>query len=184
MASAAIDQNIAGAAAAVHEGHDQGDQDEAEQEIERVLKAERDRRSLHQRLQLGEGYQRAAERDGADAEPERHFDQALRVDVARCANIERAWRGQRRGGDEHGGQADERVERGHKLGQRRHLDAPRDVGAGGAADRDAGQNPLAAAGPHSGAGQRREGGDRHAHHAVLVAAPRRDGGWTGRAAPG
>ena len=60
------------------------------------------------------------------ARPERHLDQALGVDVARRADAERLRRVQRRRGDEHRGEADQRMERRDQLRQRGHLDAQRD----------------------------------------------------------
>ena len=60
------------------------------------------------------------------ARPERHLDQALRVDVAQRADAERFRRVQRRRGDEDRRQADQRMEGRDQLRQRRHLDAQRD----------------------------------------------------------
>ena len=140
--------------------------------IELVLVGEGDRRALHQRLQLGEGDERAGEGDGADGQAERHLDQALRVDIAGRADAERFRRIQRRGGDEHRGEADQRVERRDQLRQRRHLDAPGDERADAAADGDAEQDQQDAAADMPGCTQRRQDGDRHAGHAEQVAAAR------------
>jgi hypothetical protein len=71
------------------------------------------------------------------------------------------------------GQADQRVERGHELGQRRHLDLERDQGADRAADHDCGQD--LAVGEHARHRHRGADGDRHADHAYQVALPRRLG---------
>ena len=60
------------------------------------------------------------------------------MDGARLADAEGARRIERGGGDEHGGEADERVEGGDQLRHRRHGDAPRRDGADDAADAEAG----------------------------------------------
>ena len=60
-----------------------------ERRVQRVLVFERDRRALHQGLQLGERDQRAGEGDGADRQADRHLEQALAEDVARRADAER-----------------------------------------------------------------------------------------------
>ena len=92
----------------------------------------------------------------------------------RHADAERLGRVQRRRRDEHRRQADQRVERGDELRQRRHLDAPRDHGAHAAADRDGDEDQHVAAARHALLQQRRHDGDRHADHAEAVALPRGD----------
>ena len=71
------------------------------------------------------------------------------MDVARRADAERLRRIQRRGGDEHRGEADQRVECRDKLRQRRHLDAQRDEGADAAADDDAEEDQPVAQAAHA-----------------------------------
>ena len=162
-------------AAMSHEDHDQRQDDQPQDQVQLVLELEQDGRALHQRLELGEGDQRAAEGDGADGQAHRHLDQALRVDVMRHADAEGAGGGQRAGGHEHGGQAHQRVEGGDQLRQRRHRDAAGHVGTDAAAQRDAGEDPNVTLCQHAVTAQGGGDGDGHADHAVLVAASRGDG---------
>ena len=95
---------------------------------------------------------------------------ARRTDAERLRRIERA------GGDQHGREADQRVEERHELRHLRHLDAARQNRAEPATDahaddceqprRDSDRRPI---------GERGEHGDRHADHAVEVAFARRRG---------
>ena len=129
-ASSAISQNTETAPPVDHEQDDQHHEQDAEAEVELVLAGERDRRALHQRLQLGERDQRAGEGDRADRQAERHLDQAFRPHMRRrYVDAERLRRVQRGGGHEHRGQADQGVEGGDQLRQGRHLDAAGEVDA-------------------------------------------------------
>ena len=96
------------------------------------------------------------------------------MDVADRADAEGLRRIERRGGDEHGGEADQRVEGGDELRHRRHRDAPRDDGAGAAAggERHDEQRPAERIRRRR-AEERGEHGNRHAHHAELIAPPAR-----------
>ena len=152
-----------------HEQDDQQHQQRAQAGIEQVLALEGDRIALHQRLQLGEGDQRAREGDAADRQAERHFHQALGVDRAGHTDRERLRRVQGGGRHEHRGQAHQRVKRGDQLRQRRHLDPPREDRADAAADGNRHQDQRPAAWRHSLPQQRRQDGDGHAGHAHAVA---------------
>ncbi len=57
------------------------DHEQAEQGVERMLALEHQRLAGDQALQLGEGDDRAGERDGADRRAQRHFDQARELDA-------------------------------------------------------------------------------------------------------
>ena len=127
----------------------------------------------HARRQLQEGDDAAGEGDGADRHAKRHFQQAGRSDqIVASGNAEGAWRIKRAGGDEHCGEADQRVKRSHKFGHHRHLDIARGIGADAAADAETQQDQK----PRQGVivaelAQRRQHGNRHADHAVEISLP-------------
>ena len=106
------------------------------------------------------------------ADAERHFDQALPVDVTFGADVEGRGRIEGTGRDQHGRHADQRVERRHQLRHRGHRNAARDDGADAAAEGNAADHKSPGDGisrrmrPQR--GQRRDG---HADHAELIAAP-------------
>ena len=102
---------------------------------------------------------------------------------ARLADAEGAGRVERGGGNEYGGEADERMEGGDQLRHGRHGDAARGDGADDAADAEAGaeQDPGERQ-LRVGDGEGRGHGDEHAEHAGIVAAPR--GGRARQAAQG
>ena len=152
---------------------DQTDDRETDQEIEHMAHRQQDRRARHVAVQLRERDHRARERDGADRDAQAHLDQALRFDRARFADPEGLRAVERRRRDQHGGQTDEAVERGHQLRHRGHRDAPRDARADDAADGKAGddQSPGQRV-AHACDEQRRDHGDDHADDAVAVAVAR------------
>ena len=94
------------------------------------------------------------------------------MDIAGLADAEGGRRIECGGGDEHRGEADQRMERGDELRHRRHRDAPRDHRADAAADRDAEHDQQEPAPARRGEEQRRHHGDGHAGDAELVAAAR------------
>ena len=133
-----------------------------------------DRLAGHAPRQLGKGDHGAREGDGADGDAERHLDKARRGDVAGRADVEGFRRIERAGGHEHRRQADKRVEGRHQLRHRGHGDAPGDVGADRAADAKT-QDDQECGETRPRLTQLRQGGgdgNRHAGHAVEVAAPR------------
>ena len=65
-----------------------------------------------------------------------------KCDGAALADAEAVGRIERGGGDEHGGEADQRVECGDQLRHRRHGDAPRGDGADEAADAEAAADQI------------------------------------------
>ena len=156
------------------EQDDEGDQRQGKRDIDDVPSGQRDRLAAHAAGQLKEGDHRAGEGDGADGSAERHFDQALLVDVAFAADVEGRRRVEGAGRHQHRRHADQRVEGGDQFRHGRHRHAPRDHRADTAADGDAADNKR----PGDGARRRmraERGGDRdrHADHAELVAAPAR-----------
>ena len=133
---------------------------------------QRDRLAAHAARQLQEGDHRAGESDGADRDSERHFDQALPVDVTFGADVEGRGRIESTGRDQHGRHADQGVERRHQLRHRGHRNAARNHGADAAAEGNAADDKSPGDGisrrMRSQGGQRRDG---HADHAELIAAP-------------
>ncbi len=150
-----------------------GDQRDTERGIEEMLPGEDERLARDQALQLGEGDDRAGEGDGADRGAETHLGEAAARDGAGRADTVGLRRREGGRGDADRGKADEAVERGDELRQRRHLDLERDVGADGAADQDAEDDDRKAA--EDDVRRRQRGGDRdhHAGDAVEVAGARR-----------
>ena len=109
-----------------------------------VALRQQDRRARHAAVELQEGDDRAGESDRPDGGAERHFDQACAVDVAGHADAEGLRRVERAGGDQHRGEADQRVEECHKLRHLRSLRCARastapNAAADGHADDD--ENP-------------------------------------------
>src|SRR6185295_8813482 len=104
---------------------------------------------------------RAGEGDGADRGADAHLDQALELDAAAVLG-DAVGGGVREGGrgDRHCGEAHQRVERGHELGQRRHLDAQRDERADRAADEERHDDPAVGLDDRL-----QHGGDDCDHHA-------------------
>src|SRR5438132_216827 len=97
--------------------------------IDRVLPSEGQRPARDQPLQFGKSDDRAGKGDRADCQPDRHLDKARRVDRAADADTVGLRRGEGRRRNAHRGEADQAVEGGNQLRQRRHLDLPRDIGA-------------------------------------------------------
>ena len=142
------------------EADDEEDQRQPERDVDDVAGGQRDRLAAHAAGQFEEGDDRAGEGDGADGDAERHFDQALLVDVAFAADAEgrRRIEGARR--HQHRGHADQRVEGGDQFRHRGHRHPARDHRADAAAERDAGdhQAPGEAVGRRM-RGQRGDDGD-------------------------
>ena len=105
--------------------------------------------------------------------------------VAERADAEGLRRIERRRGDQHRREADQRVERGDELRHRRHRDAARDdrADAAAGADRDDEQEPGEEAGRRA-AEQRGQDGERHARPCRRDCPAGSSPGATGRAAPG
>ena len=134
---------------------------------------QKDRRAGHAPVELEERDDRAGEGDRADRESERHLDDAAGVNDVALFDAEGLGRVKRPGGDQHGGQADQRMEHRHQLRHRRHLhgaSAPRaDAPADGDPEND--EQPGERTRRRTNR-QRRHNGDRHADHAEAVALTR------------
>ena len=151
---------------------DEEHQAQGERDVDDVAPRQHDRLAAHAGAELEEGDHRAGEGDGADGGAERHFDQALLMDMAFRADVEGRRRviGARRHQDRR--HADQRMEGRHQFRHRGHRHPPRDHRADAAAEHDAAQ--------HQAPGQpafrrmraeRGQHGDGHADHAEIVAAP-------------
>ena len=109
----------------------------ASSDVDDVARRQDDRRAAHAARQFQERDHRAGEGQRADGDAERHFDQALRMDVAGRADVEGFGRIERAGRDQHRGHADQRVERRDQFRHRGHRHPARDHRADAAADGDA-----------------------------------------------
>ena len=148
------------------------DQRDGERDIDHVPPGQRDRLAAHAGAKLQEGDHRAGKGQGADGGAERHFDQALLMDMAFGADVEgrRRVKGARR--HQHRRHADQRVEGGDQFRHRRHRHPPRDHGADAAAEHDAADHqPPGQRACRRVRGERGQHGDGHADHAEIVAAP-------------
>jgi hypothetical protein len=134
------------------------------------LAGEHQRLAGDEALQLRKRYDRARKGDGADRSADAHLDQAGAADGADDADPVSLGIEEGRGGDEDRGHADEAVESGDKLRQRRHLNAKGDGGTDCAADNDADEDKPVA--HHFRREERGDDGDGHAGHAVEIACAR------------
>ena len=153
---------------------DEEHQRERENDVDDVARRQNDRRAAHAGRQFQECDHRAGEGQGTNGDAERHLDQALRMDVAGRADVEGLRRVEGAGRHQHGGHADQRVERGDELGHRRHRHPARDHRADRPANGDAehDKQPGDAVGRRV-AGERGSNRDRHAGHAEEIAAAAR-----------
>ena len=116
---------------------DEEQQRQAKRDIDDMPERQHDRRARHPAIELQEGDDRTGEGDRADGRAQRHFDAALRMDLAAAGNAEGIRRIEGRRRHEHRGKADQRMERRHKLRHGRHGDAPGGERANAAANGDA-----------------------------------------------
>ena len=171
-------------AARDHETDDEEHQRQPERDVDDVTRRQDDRRAAHAARQFQERDHRAGKGQRADGDAERHFDQALGMDVSGRADVEGFGRVERPGGDQHRGHADQRVERGDQFRHRGHRHPARDHSTDAAAygDTENDQDPGHAV-------RRRMTGKRGRHRDAPCRSCRRscpDGttqDWTARAAP-
>ncbi len=148
------------------------DDDEKAGEVEPVSRRQQHRLAGDPRGELAEGDHRAGEGHGTDQHAEvhldfvdgllgrRHPDRHRRIDEVGVAH-------------EHRGEADEAVHQRHQLGHLRHLHDARGVEADHRADDHRTGDVGQAGGGDLHAEDGGQHGDRHADHAVEIAAPRR-----------
>jgi hypothetical protein len=159
-----------GVALAPHEPYDAQDEERRDHEVDEVAQRQQDRLAAHAAVELEEGDHRAGEGDGADRDPDRHFDEARLVDVADAADVEGARRIERSRRHQHRRHADERMERGDELRHRRHRHAPRDHRAGAPAQRQPEHHQRPGKEPGRPVrGERDHHRDQHADHAEDIA---------------
>ena len=123
--------------AAAHHQHRDHRHDGEPADVGQVPRRQQDRRAGEVAVELAEGDDRAGEGDGADGDPNGQLDQALQLDVAGLGDAVGGRRIDGGGGDETGRKPDQRVEGGHQLRHRGHVDAPGDHDADAAAQDDA-----------------------------------------------
>ena len=158
------------------EERDQEHERDAEPAVDEVALGQQDRRAGHPAVELEEGDDRAGEGDRADRKPERHLDRARGMNDVAFFDAEGLGGVKGACGDEHRGQADQRMEHRDELRHRRHLDGAGAPGADAAADREAedDQQPRKPARRRT-QRQRRHHRDRHADHAEAIALTRGGG---------
>ena len=118
--------------------------------------------------ELAEGDDGSREGHGADEGADEQLDAVAGWNRVRDA--ERGGIVHHGDGDEHGGEADERVHRRDQLRHLRHLHAMRDEPADDAADRERAEGDVDTLGDREG----RQDGERHARDAEAVAASSRE----------
>jgi len=127
-----------------------------------------DRCTGHAAIQFCEGDDGTGKGDCANGDTQYHFYQTGRFDVANRADAKSVRSVECSSGHHDSCQADQRVERGHKLRHGCHRDVLGHIGTEAATDDEADQDQRPAAGVRPGQYKRSDNGDCHAHHAIKV----------------
>ena len=153
-----------------HQPYDQNDNSERERAVDDMAGRQDDRFPAHTARELEKCNDRAGEGDGADAQAERHLDEARLRNRAHIADIESRRRIECGSRHQHGRHSHQRMECRDELRHGRHRHAAGDHCAHGAADRDPDdyQRPCARTFRRM-RGERGDNGDRHSHHAEQIA---------------